>query len=169
MERSAIWRVGVYIDVQNLYLTTKAVHQVGRINYRVLRDHFQAPGREVFLVAFTCYDPENKGQQDFMNFLGLSGFRVVSKPIRRLPDGSVKASMDLEMAIEVLTAAPHLDEVVLMTGDGDFVPLVQQLALMGRKVTIVGPDRMTAPDLIRACHEFCSLTEIDGVLEFGEE
>ncbi len=67
-----------------------------------------------------------------MNWLGLMGYRVVSKPLRTLPDGSVKASMDLEMAVEILAQAPFLDEVVLVTGDSDFVVLVGHLCAMGK-------------------------------------
>lgn len=156
-------RVGAFIDVQNIYMTTRQVFQ-RKINFRALRDYLVGQGDVVTLCAFTCYDPENRGQIDFINFLALSGYRVVSKPIRRIGENMVKANMDLEMAMEVLNQAPHLDEIILVTGDGDFVPLVNQLCLMGKVVKVIGPDQVTSPELIRACYEFFNLHEIQEIL-----
>lgn len=158
-------RIGVFVDVQNIYLCTRAVYQQGKINYEILKNFVQREGSLVTLSAFTCYDPALKPQIDFMTRLALIGYRVVSKPIKRLPDGSVKASMDLEMAMEVLNQAPHLDEIVLVTGDGDFAPLVSQLCLLGKVVRVIGPDLLSAPELIQACHDFTNLHRISGILE----
>lgn len=159
-------RIGVFIDVQNIYLTMRAVFQQPKINYRVLRDYLvNGDDTSVTISAFTCFDPELKPQMEFLNALSLMGYRVVSKPIKWLPDGTVKANMDLEMALEVLTQSQFLDEVVLVTGDGDFVALLNQLALMGKIVRVIGPDRATAPELIQSCHEFMSLSQIEHIME----
>ncbi len=158
-------RVGVFIDVQNVYLTTQSVYGQGRINFARLRDHFSEEGAIVTLSAFTCYDPNNEGQRSFLNVLGLLGYRVISKPFRRLPDGAVRANMDLEMAVEILSQAAHLDEVVLVTGDGDFKVLVDFLCASGKLVRVVGPERLTSPELIQAAHRFTNLHQIEGILE----
>lgn len=158
-------RVGVFIDVQNIYLTTKNVFRQGKINWVTLREFMEREGTVVTFSAFTSYDPENERQRDFINWLALNGYRVVSKPFRVLPDGSVKASMDLEMAVEVLQQASYLDEVVLVTGDGDFVVLVDRLCAMGKIVKVLGPEKLTSPDLIRACHRFMNLHDIPGILD----
>ncbi|MDZ7270952.1 MAG: NYN domain-containing protein [candidate division KSB1 bacterium] len=158
-------RIGVFIDIQNIYMTTKTRFQQGKINFRVLRDYFSRDHAITTFTAFTCFDPDNNRQRDFFNLLGLIGYRVVAKPIKRLPDGTAKASMDMEMAVEILTQAPRLDEIVLITGDGDFVALVNHLCAMGKVVTVVGPDQLTAPELIQACHEFINLHQIEGILD----
>ncbi|HOJ39185.1 MAG TPA: NYN domain-containing protein [bacterium] len=161
-------KVGVFIDVQNIYLTTQALWREGRIkfgkiNFARLRDYLKGEGAVVMLNAFTCYDPENEGQRSFINALALLGYRVISKPTRRLPDGSIKASVDLEMAIETLNLAPHLDKVVLVTGDGDFKTLVDCLCAAGKIVKVIGPANMTSPELIQAAHEFVNLHGIEGI------
>lgn len=158
-------RVGVFIDVQNVYLTTQSLFRNGKINFRSLRRYFERRGDAVTLNAFTCYDPANQGQQGFINALGLIGYRVVAKPIRKMPNGSVKANMDLEIAIEILGQAPNLDEIVLVTGDGDFKVLVDYLCVQGKIVRVVGPEKLTSPDLIQACHEFVNLHQIEGIFD----
>jgi uncharacterized LabA/DUF88 family protein len=160
-------RVGVFIDVQNLYLTTKNLYpeSKGKLNFAVLKKYLEEDDAIVTFSAFTSYDPENRGQLDFINWLGLNGYRVICKPLKALPDGSVKASMDVEMAIEILMQAPSLDEVVLVTGDGDFAVLVDHLCAIGKVVRILGPERLTSPELIRACHRFENLHGIKWILD----
>lgn len=158
-----LWRVGVFVDVQNLYMCVKSVFGHAKINYKALRDFLTRDGALVKMVAFTCYDPENRSQVDFMHALALMGYRIVAKPLKRMPDGNIKASMDMEMALEILTSAPYFDELILVTGDGDFAPLVDYLARMGKIIKVIGPDRLTSPDLIRACDQFINLTQIEGI------
>lgn len=163
-------RTGIFIDAQNIYLTTQAIFGQGKINFAVLRDYLNGKGFNggdtvVTISVFTCYDPNSEGQRAFLNALGLLGYRVIAKPIRRLPDGTIKANMDLEMAIEILSQAPHLDEVVLITGDGDFKALVDYLCGMGKVVKVIGPDKLTSPELIQAAHQFINLHKIEGILD----
>jgi len=158
-----VWRVGAFVDVQNIYMCVKTVFGHTKINYRILRDFLNRDGALVKMVAFTCYDPENRSQVDFMHALALMGYRVVAKPIKRMPDGNIKASMDMEMALEILVSAPYLDEIVLVTGDGDFAPIVDYVARMGKVIKVIGPDRLTSPELIRSCDQFINLAQIEGI------
>lgn len=158
-----VWRVAAFVDVQNIYMCVKTVFGHAKINYRVLKDFLTRDGAVVKLVAFTCYDPENRSQVDFMHALALMGYRVVAKPLKRMPDGNIKASMDMEMALEILVSAPYMDEIVLITGDGDFAPIVDYVARMGKIVKVIGPDRLTSPDLIRSCDQFINLAQIEGI------
>lgn len=158
-------RVGMFIDVQNLYLCVKTVFNQTKINYKALLDFVGQKGNFLKATAFTCFDPNNQSQLDFMHALALMGYRVVSKHLKRLPDGTVKASMDMEMAIEILCEAPSLDMVVLVTGDGDFAPLADQLSRTGKVVHVIGPDRLTSPELIRSCDGFVNLSRVDGIMD----
>lgn len=161
-------RVGVFIDVQNIYLTTKQVFGDGRVNFETLRNYLcDRDDATVTMNAFTCYDPNNQEQMRFMNALGLLGYRVITKPIRRLPDGGVKANMDLEMALEVLSQSEILDEIILVTGDGDFKALIDYLARKGKVVRVIGPKDLTSPDLIQSCHVFENLHDIHGIRDLG--
>lgn len=158
-------RIGVFIDLQNIYLAVKTIEQKSKINFTVLKEYLRSNDAIVTMSVFTCYDPEYKSQIDFINHLALLGYRVVSKPLKKLPDGTTKANMDLEMAMEVMNQAPHLDEIVLITGDGDFAPLVSYLCSLGKFVKVIGPDVLTSPDLIRACHTFINLNRIEGIFD----
>ena len=84
------WRVGVFIDVQNIYMCVKSIFGHTRINYKVLRDFLTRNGALVKMVALTCYDPENRSQVDFMYALAMMGYRVVAKPLKRLPTAASK-------------------------------------------------------------------------------
>ena len=152
----------MYVDVQNIYFSYKP----RRIDYEVLKKFIEERFKDVMVTfhAFTAYEEGQKEQMSFLNALALMGYRVVSKPVKTLPDGSKKGNLDMEIALEVLSQAPYIDEIVLVTGDGDFVPLVSRLSMMGKKITIMGPEETTAPDLIRACHEFVSLGQVQGLL-----
>lgn len=162
------YRRGVFIDVQNLYLGMRSYHPNAWVDYWKLQQFLRQDGATVTFTAFTYYDPENKPQVDFIHALSLMGYRVVARPLRRLSSGAVKGDIDLEMALEVLDQAPYLDEIVLVTGDGDFVPLVNRLVQQGKLVKVIGPDKVTAPELIWACHEFVNLSQIEGVVVISE-
>ena len=98
---------------------------------------------------------------------------MISRPVRKLPDGSIKANMDLEMAVEILQTAPNLDEVVLITGDGDFVPLIDLLSKMGKRIWVIGTRKgSVALELIRVSDRYMNITDIPEsyeVIKFYDE
>jgi uncharacterized LabA/DUF88 family protein len=158
-------RTGVFVDMQNIYLSTKSVFGKGKINFSKLREYFEKSSANTTFTVFMCYDSDNQGQYSFLNALSLLGFRVIAKPIRKLPDGSVKANMDLEIAVEIMSQADYLDEVVLVSGDGDFKVLVDFICRKGKVVTVVGPDKLTSPELMQACNRFINLQNIPGIMD----
>lgn len=159
-------RRGIFVDVQNVFSTVRHLNPNARINYQALIEFFgQSPEYYTTFTAFSSYDPEREEQRRFIMALALMGYRVITKPLKRLPSGEIKANMDMEIAMEILETAQHLDEIVIISGDGDFVPLVNRLVLRGKVVRVVGPDQFSAPELIQACHEFVSLSRIPGMVE----
>lgn len=152
-------KVAMFVDVQNIWKT------FGKINYEVLLKHVSRD-RQVFrAAAFMSYDPDDEGQHNFMRALSHLGYRVVSKPIRRMPDGSIKGNTDLEFAIDAITLGRAVDVVVLVTGDGDFVRLVEALGYLGVRVEVIGPDTNTAIQLIYAADHYTNLSSVKGVGE----
>jgi len=151
--------VGLFVDVQNIWKT------FGKINYDVLLKYVTRGRQLVRAAAFMSYDPDDEGQHNFMRALSHLGYRVVSKPIRRMPDGSIKGNTDLEFAIDALTLGRVLDVVVLVTGDGDFIRLVEALGYLGVRVEVIGPDTNTAVQLIYAADQYTNLGSIKGILE----
>lgn len=160
-------KVGVFIDMQNVYYTTKSVFPGKKINWRVFREYLIRQWQDSFLTftAFVPYDPRNQRQLGFLSWLGLNGFRVVSRPVKLLPDQTFKGDLDVQVAVEVLDQAPFLEEIVLVTGDGDFSPLVKRLCRMGRHVRVLGPKDCTSVELILACHQFTCFHDLPQVIE----
>ncbi len=155
-------KVAMFVDVQNIWKT------FGKINYDALLKHVTHKHQLIRAAAFMSYDPEDEGQHNFMRALSHLGYRVVSKPIRRMPDGSIKGNMDLEFAIDAITLGRAVDVVVLVTGDGDFVRLVEALGYMGVRVEVIGPDTNTAIQLIYAADHYTNLSSVKGVSEAHE-
>ncbi len=89
-----------------------------------------------------------------------NGFRVVTKAVRRYTDGTSKANLDVELAIDMLTIAPYVDTAVLVSGDGDFVRLVEAVQFKGVRVEVVGLGEMTSTALIEVADTFTDLAEL---------
>lgn len=165
MGNSYRYRRGVFVDVQNIFSTIRHLMPHARLNYQALRDYFMHDGTETTFTAFSSYDPEREEQKRFLMALALMGYRIITKPLKRLPSGETKGNMDMEIAMEILEVSHYLDEIVIVSGDGDFTPLVNRLVLRGKIVRVIGPDQFSAPELIQACHEFISLSRITGLIE----
>ncbi|MCS6790331.1 MAG: NYN domain-containing protein [Bacteroidia bacterium] len=165
MDKPRYHRRGVFIDVQNIFSTVRNLMPQARLNYQALKEYFVQDGIETTFTAFSSYDPDREEQRRFLMALALMGYRIITKPLKRLPSGEIKANMDMEIAMEILEVSHYLDEIVIVSGDGDFAPLVNRLVLRGKIVRVIGPDQFSAPELIQACHEFISLSRIAGLIE----
>jgi uncharacterized LabA/DUF88 family protein len=108
------------------------------------------------LVRAVAYVVETReiDQRAFIHLLEMKAYEVKRKGLRIRPDRTMKGNWDLEIALDALHTAPSVDVVVLVTGDGDFVPLVRQLKLMGKRVEVVGFTKSSAPDLREAADRF---------------
>jgi uncharacterized LabA/DUF88 family protein len=131
-------RVGIFVDVPNLIYA--AERRNIDLDFGRVLEYFTR-GRE--LVRATAYapisdDPSAKLEsQRFVHyFIGLP-YRLVTKPLKRFADGSMKANFDIELAIDILTMSDRLDIVVLMSGDGDFRRVVDLIAARGVRVEVV--------------------------------
>lgn len=160
-------RAAVFVDVQNIQETFE--RQGFEVRYDALKDHiltqFGLDEREAKFLAFAPYRREDERRIRLIDALSFMGFRVISKPVREHPDGGIKANMDTELVLEAVNLAPHVEEFILVTGDSDFVPLVDYLSRMGKRVSVLGPGRgSTSVELIRASDHFQNIDEIPGVL-----
>jgi uncharacterized LabA/DUF88 family protein len=107
-----------------------------------------------------------------VDWLDYNGYTMVTKPTKEFTDSmgrrKLKGNMDIELAIDVLEMAPHLDHVVLFSGDGDFRRLVEAVQRKGVRVTVVSTTRsqppMVADELRRQADLFIELSELtDGI------
>lgn len=157
---SPLDRVAVFIDGENIHYSAK--HMNMRMDYLKLCRRLAGERRLVRAYFYTAISNQSEGKIDFINFLKLNGFTVVTKEVRNFNEmdtstRSVRSSLDMEMAIDALDMSAHLDSVILCTGDGDFQPLVAALARRGKHVEVCGLREMTSTDLIAAADEYVDL------------
>jgi uncharacterized LabA/DUF88 family protein len=141
-------RVGIFVDVPNLIYAAER----RRLNIdfgRVLE--FFTRDRE--LVRASAYapitdDPQAKleNQRFVQHFVG-HPYRIITKPLKRFADGSMKANFDIELAIDILTMSDRLDIVVLMSGDGDFRRLVELISSRGVRVEVAAFSETASSEL----------------------
>lgn len=161
-------RIALFIDGANLYGTSK---QLGfDIDYRKLLKEFQSRGTLVRAFYYTALieSDEFSSIRPLVDWLDYNGYRVVTKPAKEFTDAAgrrrVKGNMDIELAIDALELAAHLDEIYLFSGDGDFRSLVEAIQRKGVKVTVVSTvttqPPMVSDDLRRQCDEFLDLAHL---------
>ena len=153
-------RVAIFIDGENIHYSAKHLNM--RLDYLKLCRKLTGTRRLVRSYFYTAFSNQSEGKIDFINFLKLNGFKVVTKEIKSFNEGdmstrSVRSSLDMEMAIDVLEMMPSVDTAILCTGDGDFRPLVEALGRHGVHVEICALREMTSTDLIAASDVYTDL------------
>jgi uncharacterized LabA/DUF88 family protein len=145
-------RVGVFIDVQNMFYATKNLYS-SKLNYGKLLDYI-ARGRDlVRSVAYVVQTPEID-QSNFLTMLRSNGYEVRSKELKQRPDGSCKGDWDMGLALDAISMAERLDVVAIVSGDGDFVELVAHLKARGVRVEVYSFPYSTAEELRSTATEF---------------
>lgn len=152
-------KIGVFVDVQNIYYTTREAF--GRsFDYRKFWQHISEQGDIIKANAYAI--KRNVDDQiGFQKALRHIGFDVILKPMLRRADGTAKGDWDVGITIDVLEAAPELDQVILLSGDGDFSILMTHIMKKHNiKTRVFGVPKLTSDTLINACTDF---TPIDGI------
>src|ERR1700723_4682543 len=168
MTVSSANRTAVFIDGANLYSTAKALGF--DIDYKRLLKEFQSHGTLVRAFYYTAVieDQEFSSVRPLLDWLDNNGYTVVTKPTKEFIDANghrkVKGNMDIELAVDALELAPHLDEMVLFSGDGDFRSVVEAGQRRGVHVTVVSTisshPPMIADELRRQADVFTDLMEL---------
>lgn len=146
-------KIAVFADVQNIYYTTRDTFS-RQFDYRKLMQQLAARGEIESAFAYAI-DRGDSGQQKFQKALGHIGFTVKLKPYIQRHDGSAKGDWDVGITIDVLDAASEVDSIVLLSGDGDFALLLDEVATRHGVATVVyGVEALSAKALIDAAGEF---------------
>jgi uncharacterized LabA/DUF88 family protein len=161
-------RLALFIDGANLYSATKALGV--EIDYRRLLEEFRRRGRLLRACYYTALleTDEVSPIRPLVDWLQYNGFRVVTKPAKEFTDATgrrrTKGNMDVEIAVDMLNLAAHVDHMVLFSGDGDFKRLVEAVQDRGVRVSVVSTVRasppMMADELRRAADNFIELAEL---------
>ena len=151
-------RVGVFIDTQNVYHSAKNIYHA-RANFgNILKD--SVAGRRLIRARAYSVTTETGEEKGFFEALAKIGIEMRLKDLQVFYGGAKKADWDVGLAVDAITAAPKLDTVILVTGDGDFVPLVQYLQTHGGcQVEVVSFGRSTSGKLKEAADDFLDLDE----------
>jgi uncharacterized LabA/DUF88 family protein len=151
-------RVGVFIDTQNLYHSAKNIYHA-RVNFgNVLKD--SVAGRRLIRARAYVVTTESGEEKGFFEALGKIGIETRTKDLQIFFGGAKKADWDVGMAVDAITMSPKLDTVILFTGDGDFIPLVEYLKVHGGcQVEVASFGRSTSGRLKESADHFLDLDE----------
>ncbi len=162
-------RIGLFIDGSNLYAAARSLGF--DIDYKRLLELFAAKGRLIRAFYYTALveDQEYSPIRPLVDWLDYNGYTMVTKPTKEFTDAAgrrkIKGNMDIELAIDVMEMAPHMDHIVLFSGDGDFRRLVEAIQRKGLRVTVVSTVRsqppMVADELRRQADSFIELQELE--------
>lgn len=151
-------RVAVFIDGANLFY---AALQLGiEINYTRLLRSLTSDARLLRAFFYTGVDPTNEKQQSFLLWMRRNGYRVVTKELTQLPDGSKKADLDVEIAVDMMTLVGCYDTAILVSGDGDLAYAVNAVSYQGVRVEVVSLRSMTSDSLINYADSYIDLDTI---------
>ncbi len=166
-------KTALFIDGANLYHSVRGLGF--EIDFRKLRDLFADASSLMRTYYYTALPDDHTYSpiRPLMDFLAYNGFRLVTKLAREFTgnDGQprIKGNMDIEIAVDMLQMAAHLDHIILVSGDGDFCYLIDAAQRMGKYVTVVSTTHtrppMLADDLRRQTDYFIDLADIRGEIE----
>ncbi len=162
-------RIAIFIDGSNLYLTARNLGL--EIDYRRLKDFFSEQGRLLRAFYYTAIadDQDYSPIRPLIDWLDYNGYAVITKPLKEFTDENgrrrVKGNMDVEIAVDMLNLAEHVDHVVLFSGDGDFRRVIESVQRRGVRVTVVSSTvtqpPMIADELRRQADHFLELKALE--------
>src|SRR6516162_4884953 len=164
--------IALFIDGANLYATGKALGF--DIDYKRLLTEFQSRGTLVRAFYYTAVieDQEYSSIRPLIDWLDYNGYTAVTKATKEFFDASgrrkLKGNMDIELAVDAMELAGHIDQMILFSGDGDFRSLVAAVQRRGVRVTVVSTiatqPPMIADELRRQADVFTDLVELQSKL-----
>ncbi len=157
-------RVGVFIDVQNIYHSVKNLYGA-RVNFSQLLKEVLVDRPLVRAVAYVAKSETAIGEDSFFEALRKTGLELRCKDLQVYADGAKKADWDVGMAVDAIRMEIFLGVIVVVTGDGDCVPLVQYLKWgMGRQVEVAAFGKTTSSKLREAADRFVELDSVPKIL-----
>ena len=151
-------RIAILIDGANLFYA--ALQLQIEIDYLRLLSHLTSNRQLLRAYFYTGHDRTNERQQGFLLWLRRNGYRVITKDLITSPDGSRRASLDVEIAIDMLTLGAYCDTLILISGTGDLSHAINALSYQGVKIEIISLRSSTSDHLINLADRFIDLAEI---------
>ena len=158
-------RVGIFIDTQNMYHSARDLFSA-RVNFGRLVEEVVADRRLVRAVAYVIRTATGE-EKPFFDALKHAGIETREKDLQIFIGGGKKADWDVGLVIDAIRIAPLLDVVIIVSGDGDFVPLVEYLKYHGLQVEVAAFRGTTATKLVEAADSFTDLSELSNEILIG--
>ena len=156
--------MGIFIDIQNLYHSSKNLYQA-RVNYKELIKELIGDRQLIVATAYVVKSDAVEGESAFFDALKKVGLELRTKDLQIFAGGMKKADWDVGMAVDAIRMSDLIDVVILVTGDGDFVPLVEYLKWgKGRTVEVATFSRSASAKIKEAADEFIELEKIPRAL-----
>ncbi|OGC42625.1 hypothetical protein A2Y85_08315 [candidate division WOR-3 bacterium RBG_13_43_14] len=150
-------KIALFVDSQNLYYSAKMGY-AAKVNYEKLLNLISGKRQLIKAYAYIVQPPDGD-VKPFATSLERIGYIVKTKDVRTRADGSAKANWDMAIALDILGMIDHVDTIVLASGDGDFVPLVDFIKNKNKRVEIFSFSENTAYDLKEKADRFEPLGE----------
>ncbi len=148
-------RIGVFVDVQNMYYSAKNLHKA-KANFRtILKD--AVAGRNIIRAIAYVIKADVKDENTFYDALEEMGFEVKAKDLQVFYGGAKKGDWDVGIAMDVMRLAPKLDTIVLVSGDGDFSDLLEHSKSLGCRTEVLAFGKTTSHKLIEVADLFIDL------------
>lgn len=150
-------RVGIFIDTQNLYHSAKNIYHA-KVNFgNVVKDALA--GRLLIRAIAYVIGTEGGEEKGFFEALERIGIETKTKDLQIFAGGAKKGDWDVGLAVDAIKFAPKLDAVVIISGDGDYVPLVEYLQMNGCQVEVASFGKSTSQRLIESADDFIDLDQ----------
>lgn len=151
-------RVAVLMDVQNMYHSAKNLYNA-RVNFKEVLKSAVAGRKLVRAIAYVI-QTETPEEKSFFDALSKTGLEVKSKDLQVFAGGMKKGDWDVGIAVDAIKLADRMDAVVLVTGDGDFVPLVEYLKInKGIQTEVIAFSKSASAKLVEAIDDFIDLSQ----------
>ncbi len=149
-------RVGVFVDIQNMYYSARFMYNA-KVNFGAMLKDAVRTRNLIRAIAYVIRTEEVE-REPFFEALSKIGFEVKAKDLQVFYGGAKKGDWDVGIAMDAIELAPKLDTVVLVSGDGDFVPLVEHLQkAMGCRVEVIAFGKSANKQLKESADDFLDL------------
>ncbi len=152
-------RVGVFIDAQNIYHSAKNFYQ-RKVDFGRLINILTGERKLICAFAYVIKTDLFSKELNFFSTLIEKGIKLRIKELISYPDGTKKADWDVGLTVDAIRFSSNLDVIILVSGDGDFLPLVEYLMNLGKQVEVAGFGQNTSVKLKEVCDYFYNLDEL---------